>query len=154
MTSGGRATAADRAGRPEGDGDLATLLALAAAQLDVAIRETEAPVAVLADAVASMGAGSTARAAATALQFHDRLVQKLGHVRDTLASLAAYADRPAAGIAATDWQTLRAAIRERYSMEQEKLMFDLLVGGSSADEVIRALNDLSANGAPGHADLF
>jgi hypothetical protein len=144
---------APRAAGPS-DRDLSALLALAAAQLDVAIRETDEPVAALASSVATLGASPAGIAATTALQFHDRLVQQIGHVRDTLASLATFVDQPAGGMAGTDWEQLRNAIRERYSMEQEKLMFDLLVRGTSAADIIRALGDLAANGAPGHSDLF
>jgi hypothetical protein len=39
-------------------------------------------------------------------------------------------------------------------MEHERLMFDLLIGGASADEVLVALNTLKSGSSAGHVDLF
>ncbi len=138
-----------------GDGpELVSLLGLAASQIEVALREAEAPVAALGEVLGGLGDTPAGRAGATALQYHDRLTQRLTHVRDTLAALAEFLSAPGKRSLATDWDQLRADIRARYSMEQERLIFDLLVRGSTPDEVLRALSDLSIGGAAGHVDLF
>jgi len=136
------------------DHELVTLLGLAASQIEVAIKETDAPVAELAALLAGVGDSANARAAAVALQFHDRLTQRLTHVRDTLASLAEFIQGPADGAQPADWDRLRDDIRGRYSMEQERLIFDLLVRGSTPDQVLQALSDLRTGGAASHVDLF
>ena len=137
-----------------GDAELVRLLGLAASQIEVALREAEAPVAELAGVVAGLGATRTGSLAATALQFHDRLSQRLTHVRDTLASLAKFLGERAHHGPGSNWERLRADIRGQYSMEQERVMFDLLVGGATPDQVLQALSELRASGAASHVDLF
>lgn len=136
--------------------ELVSLLGLAAAQIEVALRESEGPVATLAEIVTSLGPTTAGQEAATALQFHDRLTQRLTHVRDTLAALSEFVDlRGQAGSAsAADWDALRNDIRGRYSMEQERVMFDLLVRGATPDEVLGALAEIRTGGAASHVDLF
>jgi hypothetical protein len=136
------------------DPELARLLGLVASQIEVALREAEAPVAELAAFVARLGATAVAPTAATALQFHDRLTQRLTHVRDTLAALARFLGERAQRGPGDDWDNLRRAIRGQYSMEQERVMFDLLVGGATPKQVLEALAEMRTNGAAGHVDLF
>ncbi len=95
-----------------------------------------------------------AREAAVALQFHDRLVQRLTHVRDTLAALGDFVDARGHHGPAADWDGLRRRIRDGYTMEQERVMFDLLVSGATPEQVLRALAELRVGGAAGHVDLF
>ncbi len=95
-----------------------------------------------------------AQESAVALQFHDRLVQRLTHVRDGLAALGDFVDAQEHRGPAADWNGLRGRIREQYSMEQERVMFDLLVSGATPDQVLTALADLRVGGAAGHVDLF
>jgi hypothetical protein len=95
-----------------------------------------------------------AEEASVALQFHDRLVQRLTHVRDSLAALGDFVDANARHDSAPDWDGLRRRIRDQYSMEQERVMFDLLVSGATPDQVLRALADLRVGGSAGHVDLF
>ena len=136
------------------DAELARLLGLAASEIEVALREAEPPVAELAAIVARLGVAAAASAATTALQFHDRLTQRLTHGRDTLASLARLLGERSQGGAGGDWDNLRRAIRGQYSMEQERAMFDLLVGGATPEQVLKALAEMRTNGAAGHVDLF
>jgi hypothetical protein len=95
-----------------------------------------------------------ARESAVALQFHDRLVQRLEHVRDSLAALGDFVDAQAHQGPKADWAGLRSRIRSRYSMEQERVMFDLLVSGATPEQVLHALAELRLGGCAGHVDLF
>lgn len=95
-----------------------------------------------------------AQEAAVALQFHDRLVQRLTHVRDSLAALGEFVVANEDEATHPDWSGLRSRIREQYSMEHERVMFDLLVSGATPDQVLHALSDLRSGGAAGHVDLF
>jgi hypothetical protein len=137
-----------------GEEELVSLLGLAASQIEVALHEAEPPVAELAGIVAGLGAGRARAAATTALQFHDRLTQRLTHVRDTLASLAKFLDERAHHGPGSNWERLRSDIRGQYSMEQERVMFDLLIGGATPDQVLHALAEMRTTGAASHVDLF
>ena len=184
--SGAEAASAGTAPPAGDDRELVAILGLAASQIEVAVREGEAPVATLGASVGALDAAAAvldgclgqlpegpgtadvrhlleaqrdalrhrARDATVALQFHDRLVQRLTHVRDSLAALGAFVGSHARGGSAADWDGLRLRIRSQYSMEQERLMFDLLVAGATPTQVLNALADLRTGGAAGHVDLF
>ena len=168
--------------------EAARFLDLAAAQVEVALREGEADVNALTAAFAEIGAATgelqdvvssalvdpaTARLeitrqcdliqqklgrAVVAFQFFDRLNQRLQHVQDALQRISGLVDGRAEAAAPGEdrdaWERLREHIRSTYSMEHERLMFDLLIGGASADEVLLALNTLKSGGSAGHVDLF
>jgi hypothetical protein len=136
---------------------LAGLLAILSAQLEAAMHETDAPAATLVETAHAMSSatetlakslfdfGSSparvfqdlmvlhddmhARAtkSATAIQFHDRLVQCLTHVSSSLAYVAEFVSGGGAKSAA-DWDKLRDRIRSQLSMEGERQVFDLLSG--------------------------
>jgi hypothetical protein len=123
---------------------LPPLLELAASQVEVALQNAGSQVERLAKsvaafaklgaemcahpdaAVAAQGVRVTAEAqrALFAMQFHDILAQRLQHVRDALGdmhdALAAPNSPPA--------DLLLAAIRGRYTMEDERKLFDVLLG--------------------------
>lgn len=168
--------------------EAARFLDLAAAQVEVALREGEADVNALTAAFAEIGAATgelqnvvasalvdpaTARLeltrqcdliqqklgrAVVAFQFFDRLNQRLQHVQDALQRISGLVDGRAEAAAPGEdrdaWERLREHIRSTYSMEHERLMFDLLIGGASADEVLVALNTLKSGSSAGHVDLF
>ena len=167
------------------DEEIIAFVEMAKAQVAIALREAEGPIAELGSFVADMGSVAArlealaARAAAdprddlaavlsaeaaaiagharggsVALQFHDRLVQRMTHAHEALEVLAgAVADRHKHRRPA-DWERLRQQIRARYSMEQERVIFDLLVGGASAEHVVNTLKNMREAGSPGHVDLF
>lgn len=166
------------------DAEIVGFVEMAKAQIALALRDAEQPVADLGTAVAEIGAAAgridlllaaasahdedglarqaaelagimrRVRDAAVALQFHDRLVQRLSHAREALEVLAgAVADRHQHHSRA-DWDRLRDGIRAQYSMEQERVIFDLLVGGASPESVLDTLKNLRDTGTPGHVDLF
>lgn len=154
MTDGAARSGDAQPSARAGDEELVSLLGLAASQIEVALREAEPPVAALAGVVAGLGRCGAGSTATTALQFHDRLTQRLTHVRDTLASLAKFLDARAHHGPGSNWERLRADIRGRYSMEQERLMFDLLIGGATPEQVLLVLSEMRTNGAASHVDLF
>ena len=123
---------------------LPPLLELASAQLEVALQNSNAQVERLAasvDAISRLGAQlrahenpvvaeqgarllAEALSAMFAMQFHDQLAQRLEHVRDALGdmhdALAAPVPPPA--------HALLHAIRSRYTMEDERKLFDVVLG--------------------------
>ncbi len=146
---------ASRQGR--GVDKLAGLLAIMSAQIEAAMHETDAPAVILVETAHAMNsatellakslfdfAGSPTRVfqdlmvlhddmharatkAATAIQFHDRLVQCLAHVSTGLTLVAEFvsSDSPKTG---ADWDGLRDRLRALMSMEGERAVFDLLSG--------------------------
>jgi hypothetical protein len=136
---------------------LAAMLSVMSAQIDGALRESEAPAATLVETAHAMGqatqtiakslfdfSGSPARVfqdlmllhdemharstkAATAIQFHDRLVQCLTHVSAGLSVMAEFVSGGGAR-SAEDWSEVHERIRGLMSMEGERAMFDRLSG--------------------------
>ena len=104
-----------------------------AALIELAISESRRPVETLAEALRRISAASAAgerpiaadvAACVESLQFHDRMIQQLTHVRDLLAGVAAAAparpDLPG-------WPALREALRSRFTSESHRLLFNLLM---------------------------
>ena len=136
---------------------LAAMLSVMSAQIDAAVRESDAPAATLVETAHALGqatqtkakslfdfSGSPARVfqdlmvlhddmharstkAATAIQFHDRLVQCLAHVSASLSLMAEFVSRGGAK-SAEDWNKLRDRMRGLMSMEGERALFDRLSG--------------------------
>jgi hypothetical protein len=59
-----------------------------------------------------------------AMQYHDQLAQRVQHVRDALGDMHDALASPAPPQTAV----LLAAIRTRYTMEDERRLFDIVVG--------------------------
>jgi len=92
-----------------------------------------------------------AQAAITALQFYDKLVQRLTHVRD---GLVIPADRRAERGLGADWDGMLDQVRSRYSMVEERVLFDFMMRGVSADSMLKALVSMQGTTAPGELELF
>jgi len=123
---------------------LPPLLELSASQIEIAVQNADSQVDSLAGsvatlvqigaemcahpdaAVAAQGVRITAEAqrAIIAMQFHDVLSQRLQHIRDGLAALREALEAPDA----PPPEMLLAAIRARYTMEDERRLFDMLLG--------------------------
>jgi hypothetical protein len=148
------------------------LLKLAASQLEVAAHTTDAQVETLASSIAALvmlgtelqsakGAGMApetlarkiveqAQSAQVAMQFHDQIVQRMSHVREALTELnQALKGAPAAEV---DWASVLAGIRFRYSMEDERMLFDRIVGAADGPEV--NVQDVVLDSLRGSVQLF
>jgi len=134
---------------------VAALLELAASQLEVAAHTSDARVETLASSIAALvtlgaelkaanDAGlapealvrkivEEAQNAVVAMQFHDQLVQRMAHVRDALTELNEALSSPSA--TEVDWATVLAGIRFRYSMEDERMLFDRIIGAAACPDV-------------------
>ncbi len=166
------------------DAEIVGFVSMAKAQIAVAMRDADAPVGDLAQLISDIGLSglqmraavatlddkaSTAvaalaneietlsarvREASVALQFHDRLVQRLTHAHSVLDMLGEVVSDRQSHRSQADWDHLRTQIRSQYSMEHERLVFDLLVGGASPEHVLEALQNLRETSTPDHADIF
>lgn len=131
------------------------MLNLAAAQIEMALRESSGSVEVLTDSftgmygnlmalveaahslpespvkqsieVAGGAVSGRMQQAIVAFQFYDRLSQRLTHVCRSLDELSGIVSDPARLYNPGSWHGLQQTIRSRYTMEDEKLMFDKLL---------------------------
>ncbi len=165
--------------------ELRRFLELGAAQLDAAVRESDARVDKLAAAVGSVATdaralqqaaraldskdpiaakqarervgelgvalGAHAEATITALQFYDKLIQRLTHVRE---GLVMPSDSAAVKPANVDWNALLEQVRARYSTVEERVLFDFMMRGLNADQMLKALTGLRASTAAGEFEAF
>jgi hypothetical protein len=153
-------------------------LNLGVAQLDAAVRESDAQVDKIAQCLVAIttdlqqlearlqgeaGAASGAeqmasirasvQTAVKALQFYDKLIQRLTHVRSGLA-IPADATTDAAAAANVDWNGILDQVRARYSMVEERVLFDFMMRGLRAEQMLKALQSLREASAPGELELF
>jgi hypothetical protein len=122
---------------------LAAVLELVAMQLEVAMQNAAAQAERLSQAVAAFAAigarlrtgdpsllahadaiQQEAHRAMVAMQFHDQLAQRVMHVRDALGDVH---DEVLAG-EEPDWNGLMRKMRSHYTMEDERRLFDLVLG--------------------------
>jgi hypothetical protein len=147
---------------------LPPLLELATAQLEVALQNSNSQVERLANSVAAfakLGAEmcahqdpavaaqgvrvvAEAQRALFAMQFHDQLAQRMQHVRDALGDMHDALAAPVSPSAAT----LLAVIRSRYTMEDERRLFDVVLGGLPGAPVANA--DSEHEALRGSVELF
>lgn len=162
--------------------EAAALVTLAVAQIEAALSEAERSVRALGSAFVSManaiepiagglvptsdegsgpphGSASTLsddiRRAVVALQFHDRLTQKLSHVADNLGAVAELLRDPSRRDARIAWEVLRGEIRARYTTDCERGLADAVLPEASAIRAAAPRNPMMpAPGEGGAIDLF
>lgn len=98
---------------------------------------------------AGQAASGQTRQAIVAFQFYDRLSQRLTHACRSLDDLSAIISDPARLYNPAAWHGLQQMIRSRYTMEDEKRMFDALLQTGS---VQAALEQFTHNGHPQSGD--
>jgi hypothetical protein len=89
----------------------------------------------------------------TSLQFYDKLIQRLTHVRDGLA-IPSDSTVNGADPAGSDWSAMLEQVRSRYSMVEERVLFDFMMRGLSADQMLKALTGLRGAASPGELEVF
>jgi len=144
------------------------LLELTASQLEVALQSSSAQLERLANSVAAfarLGAEMSAHAdpliaqqgarvsaeaerALFAMQYHDQFAQRVQHVRDALGDLH---DAMAAPMTPPP-AVLLAAIRARYTMEDERRLFDIVLGHLTGAPAANA--DSNHEALRGSVELF
>lgn len=71
-----------------------------------------------------------------AFQFYDKLVQRLGHVNLSLASLSNLVSDNSRIYSPDEWAALQEKIRSKYSMREEREMFEAVLGGMSVQDAL------------------
>jgi hypothetical protein len=97
--------------------------------------------------------GGHVRATIIALQFYDKLIQRLTHVRDGL-SIPADSTAGDCPTQPPDFGSMLEEVRSRYSMVEERVLFDFMMRGLSAEQMLNGLTGLRNAGAPGELEVF
>lgn len=74
--------------------------------------------------------------AVVAFQFYDRLSQKLAHVNESLSHLGDVIGDQSRVYNPGEWSKIQNEIRSNYTMECERLMFDLIMKGATISEAL------------------
>lgn len=89
-----------------------------------------------------------------AFQFYDRLQQSLSHVSESLRGLSLLVESPERLYNPKEWKNFQNEIRERYTMESEKIMFDAILQGKSIDEAIQLASETEESDEEDDIELF
>ena len=81
-------------------------------------------------------ASDKVQSAIVAFQFYDKLTQRLDHVSSSLAGLTELISDPASLYSPPQWRALQESIRGKYTMEEERKMFDKVLAGLPIDQVL------------------
>jgi hypothetical protein len=71
-----------------------------------------------------------------AFQFYDKLTQRLDHVSQSLGALTTLITDPSALYSPVEWRALQESIRSKYTMEEERNMFDKVIAGVPIEEAL------------------
>jgi len=71
-----------------------------------------------------------------AFQFYDRLQQSLTHVANSLKGLSSLVETPERLYNPVEWKKFQDDIRNQYTMESEKVLFDALLQGKTIEEAV------------------
>lgn len=89
-----------------------------------------------------------------AFQFYDKLVQRIDHVVQSLSQLAELVGEPERLYSPMEWQRLQMAIRDRYTMVQERELFDALMKGEDMTVVLARLQQMTLVQTDSDVELF
>ncbi len=90
-------------------------------------------------------ATNTISSTVVAFQFYDRLQQCLAHVSKSLTGLSELVEDPARLYNPMEWRKFQLEIRNRYTMESERVMFDAILAGKGMDEAISLASKVVCN---------
>ncbi len=76
------------------------------------------------------------RCAIVAFQFYDKLTQRLGHVNGSMSVLADLIADPRRLYNPYEWMGMQEKIKSRYTMEEERLMFDAIMEGKTVKQAL------------------
>lgn len=74
--------------------------------------------------------------AVVSFQFYDRLTQKLGHVNGSLRHLGDLIGDNSRLFNPQEWRKIQDEVRSTYTMECERLMFDMIMKGATIEEAL------------------
>lgn len=157
------------------------MLNLAVAQIEVALKESSGSVEVLTNSFtgmygnlmalveishglpdstvkqsieeSGMAVSGQMQQAIVAFQFYDRLSQRLSHACRSLDELSGIVNDPTRLYNPSSWHALQQKIRSKYSMEDERLMFDKLIETGSVQAALHEYVALKQGQASDTSDI-
>ncbi|WP_286232575.1 hypothetical protein [Thalassotalea sediminis] len=81
-------------------------------------------------------ASDNVKSSIVAFQFYDKLSQRLDHVSQSLADLTTLIADPSSLYSPVKWQALQTSIRSKYTMEEERRMFDNVLSGMPVEQAL------------------
>lgn len=102
----------------------------------------------------STSAMDKVQSAIMAFQFYDKLNQRLKHVSSSLSSLGDLIGDPASLYSPPKWKELQDSIRNKYTMEIEKIMFDKVLAGMPVQEALAEFLNNAATSDEDDIELF
>ncbi|MCW8825357.1 MAG: hypothetical protein OQK78_02930 [Gammaproteobacteria bacterium] len=94
------------------------------------------------------------QSAIVAFQFYDKLSQRLNHASGSLEHLADLIGNPERRQSPDEWQKMQNEIRERYTTEADRVMFDAVLKGASLEEAIEIFREYEAQQEDDELELF
>jgi hypothetical protein len=91
--------------------------------------------------ISTQQASGNISSAIVAFQFYDKLSQRLSHVSGDLSSLNKLISDPSTLYSPPMWKQLQQQIRQKYTMEEERKMFDKVLSGVSIEQAIEEFSD-------------
>lgn len=79
--------------------------------------------------------------AVVAFQFYDKLAQRLDHVCESLANLSGLVSDQRRLYNPMEWKGLQEQIMAKYTMEEERAMFDAVLKGTSVEDALNAYKE-------------
>ena len=76
------------------------------------------------------------RSAVMAFQFYDKLTQRLGHVNGSMGALADLIADQRRLYNPYEWMGMQEKIKSRYTMEEERLMFEAIMRGKTVKQAL------------------
>ncbi|MFK5984152.1 MAG: hypothetical protein QM479_01825 [Pseudomonadota bacterium] len=90
-----------------------------------------------------------------AFQFYDKLSQRLSHVSGDLAALNNLISDPTTLYSPPKWKELQEKIREKYTMDEERKMFDKVLSGVSIEQALEEfIQEMNNKGDENDIELF
>lgn len=80
-----------------------------------------------------------------AFQFYDTLVQRMDHVVNSLSRLGDLVSDPARLYSPIEWQALQETIRSRYTMANERELFDAIIAGEDMAQVLEKMHQVAVS---------
>ena len=81
--------------------------------------------------------------AIVAFQFYDALVQRLDHVVNGLTKLGDLVSDPVRLYSPVEWAALQEVIRSRYTLTNERALFDAILAGEDIERVLEKMQQVS-----------
>jgi len=165
------------ADRLDGDArETARALKLAVAQISMSLKESSSSIESLIGSITGMAgcirhieqpgnvaatdtkeqctlAGEYMQQAVSAFQFYDRLTQRITHIKENLREIIKVVEAPGQQHASM-WKSLQEKVLSVYSLEQEQRMYQALLHGISAENVITNSPEAAAQTKNNDIELF